>query len=78
MIKPKEKSKKEKILKPKGKKIEIFKDGISLGIFENSQVLAKQSEELFGIKLNPSHIRNVCLGRRKSHKGFTFKEVKEE
>lgn len=78
LIRPKEKSKKEKILKPKGKKIEIFKDGISLGIFENSQVLAKQSEELFGVKLNPSHIRNVCLGRRKSHKGFTFKEVKEE
>ncbi|MCX0396187.1 hypothetical protein LI014_02150 [Clostridium perfringens] len=59
------------------KKVEIFKDNESLGIFESCHELERQSEELFGVKLFQSNIGHVCLGRRKSHKGFTFKYVTE-
>jgi hypothetical protein len=58
-----------------GKKVEIFKDGKSLGIFDNCMELERKSEELFGVKLSNKHISGVCNGRRKSHKGFTYKHV---
>lgn len=58
-----------------GKKIEIFKDGISLGIFRSATELSAQSEKLFNVKLNDSNISMVCNNKRKHHKGFTFKYV---
>lgn len=61
--------------KANGKKVEIFKDGISLGIFESGADISRQSEKLFGIKLLQSHISKVCLGKEKYHKGYTFKYV---
>jgi very-short-patch-repair endonuclease len=61
-----------------GKQIEIFKDKISLGVFESGTDLARKSEELFGVKLNQGHISDVCLGIRKQHKGYTFKYVEEK
>ena len=57
------------------KSVEIFKNGNSLGVFNSINELAEQSEKLFGVKLNPNSIRNVCDGARKSNKGFTFKYV---
>lgn len=57
------------------KQVEIFKDGKSLGIFPSCSELSKQSEKLFGIKLLENSISEVCRGRRKSNKGFTFKYV---
>ena len=57
------------------KKVEIFKDGQSLGIFESCTELSRLSEELFGVKLLHSKISSVCRGKRKQHKGFTFKHV---
>lgn len=59
------------------KPLEIFKNGTSLGIFESASELSRQSEELFGVKLNHRHISNVCNGyeNRKQHKGFTFKYI---
>ncbi|MGU8679077.1 hypothetical protein ACV3Q3_13040 [Clostridium perfringens] len=70
------KEEKEKGRSKKGKnakKVEIFKDNKSLGIFSSCSELERQSEELFGVKLSQSNISIVCLGKRKSHKGFTFK-----
>lgn len=61
--------------KSNSKSVEIFKDGISLGIFESCAELERQSEDLFGVKLLTSKIGSVCLGNRKHHKGFTFKYV---
>lgn len=58
-----------------GKQVEIFKEGKSLGVFKNCHELERKSEELFGIYLNYSNICAVCRGKRKSHKGFTFKYI---
>lgn len=55
------------------KEVEMFKDGKSLGVFESVSSLARQSEALFGTKLCDSKISAVCNGKRKTHKGFTFK-----
>ncbi|XZI06026.1 zinc-ribbon domain-containing protein (plasmid) [Clostridium perfringens] len=60
------------------KKIEIFKDNQSLGIFESCSELKRQSEELFGVKLVLQNISKVCTGERKQYKGFTFKYVEED
>lgn len=59
-----------------GKQVEIFKDGISIGKFKNCSDLEKQSEELFGTKLDDGKISMVCRGKRNHHKGFTFKYIK--
>lgn len=59
------------------KKVEIFKDNKSLGVFKSSSELARQSEILFEVKLSQGCISSVCRGERKSHKGFTFKYVEE-
>lgn len=64
-----------KIGKANGKKVEIFKDNKSLGIYESSKELERQSLEVFGVKLSQSSISNVCLGKRKQHKGYTFKNI---
>lgn len=58
--------------KSKGKQVEIFKDGISLGVFPSCAELSRQSEELFGVKLDKTNITLVCTNKRKSHKGYTF------
>lgn len=59
-----------------GKKVEIFKGKKSLGVFESCSELSKQSEKLFGIKLNNSKIASVCRGEKPQYKGFTFKYIK--
>lgn len=61
--------------KSKGKQLEIYKDGISLGVFESSSELERKSEELFGVKLLRRNIRFVCSGEAPQHKGFAFKYV---
>ena len=57
------------------KKIEIFKEGTSLGKFESSKKLSEMSYELFGVFLNYNSINRVCNGSRKSYKGFVFKRL---
>lgn len=56
------------------KKVEIFKNNISLGVFESCSKLSDQSVELFGVKLL---YHAICLTCRKNtvYKGFTFKYV---
>lgn len=55
------------------KTVEIFKDGISLGIFPSCAELERQSEKLFGVRLTVSKISLVCLGKKSQYKGYTFK-----
>lgn len=57
------------------RKIEIFKNGKSLGVFNSCRELSNKSEELFGIKLNESNISSTATGRQKTHKGYTFKYI---
>lgn len=62
-----------KLGKLNGKEVEIFKDGISLGIFPSCAELERKSEEYFSIKLDNGAISKVCNGKLKKYKGFTFK-----
>ena len=57
-----------------GKKLEMFKDNISLGIFNSVNYLRIHSEELFGIKFSQS-INNSCNGKTNNYKGYTFKYI---
>ena len=61
--------------KMNGKPVEIFKNNISLGIFENCHELDRQSENVFGIKLNYGSISSVCRGETNNYKGFIFNYV---
>lgn len=55
------------------KKIKIYKNNKSLGIFNSIKELSESSYELYGIKLLTSGIGQVCMGNWKNYKGFTFK-----
>ena len=55
------------------KPVEIFKDGVSLGIFPSYQELERRSFEMFGIKLLSGCISRVCTGKNKKYKDFYFK-----
>lgn len=61
--------------RPKSKQVEVFKDGISKGIYPSGTYLENHGEELFGIKLSGSKISVVCNGKREHHQGFVFKFV---
>lgn len=60
-----------------GRKVEISKDGVSLGIFNSCSELEKQSEELFNITLRSEYISRVARGERKTYKGYSFKYITE-
>ena len=57
--------------------IEVFKDGVSMGVFNSITDLSEMSEEKLGIKLNRSCIGDVVNEKRKYHKGFTFKRIED-
>lgn len=57
------------------RKIEIFKDGVSLGVYESAKHIEEISVSKFGIQIKSRSIPPVCKGDRKHHKGFTFKYV---
>ena len=57
------------------KKVEIFKNGVSLGVFDSMTELQRKSEELFGVYLNHSNIAHVCVGKSNLYKGFHFSYV---
>lgn len=58
-----------------GKKVEISKDGDSLGIFESCHELDRVSKEIFGVQLSFKKISEVCLKHQKKHRGYEFKYV---
>ena len=57
----------------RSKKIEVFKDGISLGVFPSIKILSQKSEKIFGIKLIRRYISEVANNKQQQYKGFTFK-----
>lgn len=52
-----------------------FKGDFFIGEFSSAVELEGMSEEILGVKLNKSCIRDVANGKREKHKGFTFKYV---
>lgn len=76
---PKEEMKKigKQNSKSRSRKIKVIKNNKNLGIFESCAELSRQSEKLFGVKFLIGSMSRVCLGKRKSHKGFTFEYVEE-
>lgn len=58
--------------KIQSKKLKVFKEGVFKGIFESVSELSRQSLNLFGIQLIISCISEVCNGKQKQHKGYTF------
>lgn len=61
----------------KRKQVEVFKDGISYGVYESVKLLSEMSEKVFGVKFGQCSIREVCLGRKKTHKAYTFRYAEE-
>lgn len=60
------------------KQVEIFKNGIRLGIFDSYSDLERQSKKIFGVLLFASGISKVCKGKLEQYKGYTFKCVEEK
>lgn len=60
----------------RSKKVAIYKDGDLKGIYSSASELDRKSEQDFGIKLGYESISLVCLGKQKTHKGYTFKYLK--
>jgi hypothetical protein len=58
-----------------GKKVEIFKEGKSLGIFQSNSELERKSLLLFGTKLSNDNVSRVCNGVKNSYKGYTFSYI---
>lgn len=59
----------------KYKAVEVFKDNISLGVFQSAKYLDNVSLDVFGVKFSRKSISRVCLGERRTHKGYIFKFV---
>lgn len=58
-----------------GKSVKIFKDGISLGVFDSCHELERRSEDLFGVKLLINGIAMASRHGTKIYKGFTFRYI---
>lgn len=58
------------------KKVEVFKNGQSLGVFESCNELSRKSYKLFGVKLSAGAISLVARKKQKQHKGYTFEYIK--
>ena len=54
-------------------KVEIFKDNVSLGVFNSAKELERQSEKLFGTKLFHNCMLSVCKNKKTEYKGYSFK-----
>lgn len=67
----------KKVANLKRKQVEVFKDGVSQGVFESVKFLSDNSEEIFGVKFAQCSIREVCIGRKKTHKNHIFRYVEE-
>ena len=63
------------VVKRCSKPVEVFKDGVSVGVYPSASELARVSEEKLGVKLIQTAISAVCRGeyKGKQHKGFTYK-----
>lgn len=59
----------EALRKTKSKKVEVFFDGVSIGMFDSHREASK------ALKISESSITSCIRGRMKSGKGYTFKEL---
>lgn len=59
------------------KPVIILKDNIILGVYQSGAFLSKKSKYLFGVKLQPQGIGQVCIGNISQYKGYTFKFVSD-
>lgn len=57
----------------RSKKVAVYKDGNLKGVYPSANELERKSEQNFGVKFNNRLISEVCRGKRKTHKGYTFK-----
>ena len=64
-------------IKSTSKKVEVFKNGKSKGVFNSISELQRESAKIFGKKLFDVYIINTCKGIRESYNGFVFKYVTE-
>lgn len=55
--------------------VEIFKNEISLGIFESIKDLSTSAIGLFGVSLDGSTISKVCKGKIKLYKGYSIRYI---
>lgn len=63
----------------KTKKVEAFNDnGIYVETYDSCRAAARNLSQRFGTKFNNCSIGQVCNGKQKQHKGFTFKYVNED
>ena len=62
----------KKLGKSYSKIVEVFKNGVSVGVFESVSKIEKLSNELFGVKLYGGSITEVCNKKRKLYKGYYF------
>ena len=69
---------KDRTIKTQGKPVEIFKNGISLGVFRYVGELINKSNKLFGVSFSGGSISMVCNGKTKQYKGYTFKYITKE
>lgn len=61
------------------RKVEAFNDnGIYVETYDSCRAAARNLSQRFGTKFNNFSIGQVCNGKQKQHKGFTFKYVNED
>lgn len=59
----------------RNKRVEVFKDEVSLGMFPSTKQLSLKSLKLFGIELKVKMIRMCARGEREYYEGFRFKYI---
>lgn len=64
--------------KRNGIPIEMFKDNISIGIFNSATELCRNSQILFGIRFHTKFIDDNIKERTDNYKGYTFKYVNQQ
>lgn len=62
----------ESAIKACSKKIEVYENGISLGVYPSIIDICRNAEKYFGKKLGQKYISYVLNGTYKDYKGFTF------
>lgn len=59
------------------KTVEVYRDGILLGRYDSLGECCSSEINGLGIDFQKSKVSNVCTGKRKHHKGYTFKYGEE-
>lgn len=61
----------------KSNRVEVFKNGVSHGVFNSVRELEEKSEELFDIKFVKGVLYRACRREIESYKGYEFKYVED-